>query len=64
MASAAPFIGLNAPLKYHCLALDIFGALSKPSHLHCNKETALEQSSLAREIMKFKAWVRYQYCSL
>ena len=28
MASDAPMIGLNAPLKNHCLALDIFGALS------------------------------------
>ena len=35
MASDAPLIGLNAPLRKHCLALDIFGALSRSSHLCC-----------------------------
>ena len=36
-------IGLNAPLKNHCLALDIFGAqFSKPSHFVI-KESALEK---------------------
>ena len=31
MASDAPLIGLNAPLKNHYMALDIFGAIALDS---------------------------------
>ena len=35
MASNAPLIGLVGPIKYHCLALGIFGALSRSSYMRC-----------------------------
>ena len=51
MASDAPLIGLNVPLKIHCLDLSIFVLF----HLRCDKKKcALQKSGLALRIMK--AW--------
>ena len=44
MASDAPLIGLNAPLKNHYLALEIFGALFIFFYLCCNKRCPTEKS--------------------
>ena len=55
MASDAPLTGLNAPLKNHCLALDIFGALLRSSQICAVlKECALQKSGLALKITYLK----------
>ena len=47
MASDAPLIGHNAPLKSHHLAFNIFGALSTSSHCVLIKECALQKSDIS-----------------
>ena len=51
MASDAPLIGLNAPLKNHCLALDIFCfPFSDLPICAVFKDFALEKSGLALKL--------------
>ena len=47
--------------KKHCLALDIFGALFRSSHLCCIKRMCPQKKWPALKIMKFKACA-YDHC--
>ena len=57
MASDVPLNGLNAPLRNHCFAQKIFGALSTSLYLFCNKIMCNTKSGLALNITKFITWL-------
>ena len=56
MASDAPLIGLNAPLRNHCLAVEILVPFLHVGLPICAviKECALKKSGLAFKLAKFK----------
>ena len=67
MASDAPLIGFRATLENYCLASDMFGALSRPSHLRCTIKESSFSAGLALKLAKFKAMVKLvlmtiEYC--